>query len=89
MTGAKYPRDFMAPKSHTRNANSPASLGHALWFKAETMHGKSYPEKQVFGVESIMDEMRLRNGCPWKGNGEAEMREFLNRSFLTRTGNLH
>ena len=47
-------------------------------FKAETMpNGKSYPAKLVFEIDAIMDEMQLRNGCPWKGNEEAELREDL------------
>ena len=55
---------------------------YAVSFKAERMpNGNSYPEKQVFGIEAILDEMRLRNGRPWKGNEEFKMREWVIHTY--------
>src|SRR5262249_2636664 len=50
---------------------------YKVFFKAETILGKSYPHLEAPGIEWALKEMRLRNGRPWKDNEETEMREQL------------
>jgi len=51
-------------------------------FKAETMHGESFPERRVVGVEAVLDEMERRNSRRFTKKDRAEMRQWLIAEFV-------